>query len=82
MTDLLSDIIGYLGVLELLVAYALVSTKKIEGDSAVYQLLNLVGSASLIVNSLVNEAYPSVVVNIFWIGIAAFALIRVRRRKR
>jgi len=41
------DAIGWLGVASLLAAYALVSTKKLEGDSIAYQLLNLGGGLFL-----------------------------------
>ena len=71
---MLIDIAGWAGVVALLVAYGLVSTKRIEGDAVIYQLLNLAGAALLIVNSAYHGAYPSVVINVIWIGIALFAL--------
>lgn len=76
---LLVDVVGWAGVVVLLVAYALVSTRRIEGDSAIYQILNLGGAALLIVNSFYYGAFPSVVVNVVWIGIAVFALVRGKR---
>ncbi len=77
--NLIIDIIGWSGVAALLVAYGLVSTKKLEGDSFLYQLLNLVGSILLIINSFFYGAFPSVGVNIAWVGIAIFALTRRKR---
>ncbi|HJW82993.1 MAG TPA: hypothetical protein VJ754_01695 [Anaerolineae bacterium] len=76
---ILIDITGWVGVAALLVAYALVSTKRLAGDSTAYQLLNLLGSALLIVNSFYYGAYPSVGVNIAWVGIAVYVLTRKRR---
>jgi hypothetical protein len=73
------DVFGWSGVAALLIAYGLVSTKKLEGDSTIYQLLNLAGSALLIINSFYYGAYPSVGVNIAWVGIAVFALTRRKR---
>jgi hypothetical protein len=73
------DVFGWSGVAALLIAYGLVSTKKLEGDSPIYQLLNLAGSALLIINSFYYGAYPSVGVNIAWVGIAVFALTRRKR---
>ena len=78
--DLLSNILGWIGAVLLLGAYALVSTGKLEGESLPFQLLNLLGSALLIVNSFHYGAYPSVGVNVIWIGIAALAIIRARAR--
>jgi len=80
--DLVSDVLGWIGAALLLGAYALVSTKKLEGDSVTFQLLNLLGSAFLIVNSAYYGAYPSVGVNVVWIGIAVFAIARVMSRRR
>lgn len=80
--NLLINIIGWTGTAMLLLAYGLVSTKKLEGDSLTYQWLNLVGSALLIANSFHFGAYPSVFVNLFWIGIAIFALGRKRILKK
>jgi len=78
--DLLSDILGWVGATLLLGAYVLVSSKRLEGDSLAYQLLNLAGSALLIVNSAYYGAYPSVGVNVVWIGIAVLTIARVMRR--
>jgi quinol-cytochrome oxidoreductase complex cytochrome b subunit len=74
--NILIDVAGWVGAVVLLLAYGLVSTRKTEGDSALYQLLNLAGSALLMMNSFYYGAYPSSGVNIVWIGIAIFALTR------
>lgn len=74
-SNLLIDIIGWLGVAGLLTAYGLVSAKKLVGDSAVYQWLNLLGAGLLIVNSFYYGAFPSVGINVVWITIAVYTLI-------
>jgi len=73
--NLLVDVMGWIGVVVLLLAYALVSTKRMTGDSVGYQALNLVGAGLLVVNSFYYGAYPSVGVNVVWIGIAIYALV-------
>jgi hypothetical protein len=82
MSKLLINIFGWSGVVALLAAYVLVSTRKLEGDSIPYQALNLGGSALLIVNSFYFGALPSVAVNAVWICIAIFALAHKLRRLR
>lgn len=74
----LIDIIGWIGVAALLLAYALVSTRRLLGDSTVYQALNALGSGLLILNSFYYGAYPSVGINVAWIGIALYVLARRR----
>jgi len=73
---LLSDVLGWVGAALLLGAYALVSMRKLEGDSVAFQLLNLLGSGFLIVNSAYYGAYPSVGVNVVWISIAVVAIVK------
>jgi hypothetical protein len=72
------DVIGWLGVAGLLVAYGLVSAKKLAGDSAIYQSLNLLGAGLLIVNSFYYGAFPSVGINVVWVVIAIFTLVSSR----
>jgi hypothetical protein len=59
----------------------MVSFKRLRADSGYYQLLNVVGSCCLIVNTVFYHAYPSASVNIIWILIAIFATLRMRGRQ-
>ena len=81
-TNTLIDIVGWVGAVALLMAYTFISTRRMEGDSASYQLLNLGGSAFLMVNSFFYGAYPSSIVNIVWISIAVFTLSRKKFKSR
>lgn len=74
--QLLIDITGWLGAAALLVAYGLVSAKRIEGDSTLYQSLNLVGGVCLLANTFYYGAFPSTAVNIVWIAIAVLTIVR------
>ncbi len=73
-STLLIDILGWIGAAGLLIAYALVSAKRVEGDSTGYQLLNAVGSIFLMINTIHYEAYPSAFLNLFWLGVAIYAV--------
>jgi hypothetical protein len=77
--QLMIDVLGWAGAACLLLAYFLVSRKKLAGDSLHYQLLNLAGGGLLTVNSLYYGAFPSVAVNVVWIAIALFTLGRRKR---
>jgi hypothetical protein len=76
MNETIIDIIGWLGAVLVLYAYFMVSTKKLEGDSLHFQTANISGALCLIVNTYYHHAYPSAVVNVIWIGIALFALMK------
>jgi hypothetical protein len=73
------DAIGWVGALALLIAYALVSFKRLEGDSVTFQFLNISGSILLAANTIFYGSYPSTFVNLIWAGIAVFS-IALRRR--
>jgi hypothetical protein len=73
------DAIGWVGAVALLIAYALVSFKRLEGDSVTFQFLNISGSILLAANTIFYGSYPSTFVNLIWAGIAVFS-IALRRR--
>jgi drug/metabolite transporter (DMT)-like permease len=73
------DVIGWVGAAILLIAYAMVSSRKLEGNSVTYQLLNIVGSILLAANTIFYRAYPSSFVNLIWMGIAVFSIANKRR---
>lgn len=74
------DSLGWIGALLLLLAYALVSFKKLAADSIAYQGLNVVASILLAINTIYHGAFPSSFVNIIWTFIAIFAILTVGRR--
>lgn len=76
MEKIIIDILGWAGTILYLIAYGLVSAKKAEGNSWLYQGLNLFAGALLIVNTLYLRAYPSAGLNIAWVGIAVVTLGR------
>jgi len=73
------DVIGWVGAAALLVAYAMVSSRKWEGHSSAFQLLNVGGSALLAANTIFYGAYPSTFVNIIWAAIAIFTITTSKR---
>jgi hypothetical protein len=72
------EIIGWLGAAVVLLAYFLVSTRRVAPDSKQYQLLNLFGAAGIIANSVVHQATPSVWLNAVWLLIAVYGLVKLR----
>ena len=74
--QILIDTLGWTGTVLFLIAFALVSLKKAEGDSLIYQGINIVAGILLIINTFYWHAYPSLVLNAAWIGIAVFTLVR------
>jgi hypothetical protein len=81
-SNLAIDVVGWLGVVVLLLAYGMVSTRRMEGSGIAFQLMNIGGAAALIVNSYYYGALPSVGVNVAWIAIGGYALARALSARR
>ena len=77
---LLIEIIGWIGALLILGAYALLSAGKLSGSSPTYQWMNIVGAAGFVINSGANGAWPSAAMNGVWICIGLATLARAKWR--
>jgi hypothetical protein len=75
------DLSGWAAALLILGSYALLSFGKIQARSPVYQFMNLIGAIGFIINCAWNGAWPSVALNVVWVGIAIYALRRNSRLK-
>jgi len=70
------NILGWTGSVLYLVAYALVSVKKTEGDSVLYQGMNIIAGILLIVYTLSLRAYATTGLNAVWVAIGLLTLGR------
>ena len=75
-TKFLIDILGWTGSILYLLAYALVSLKKTEGDSLLYQGINIFAGILLVVYTLALGAYATTGLNAVWIAIGLLTLGR------
>ena len=73
---LLIDVLGWTGSILYLLAYALVSMKKAEGDSLLYQGLNIIAGVLLVVYTLSLGAYATTGLNAVWVAIGLLTLGR------
>ncbi|MFN4946023.1 MAG: CBU_0592 family membrane protein [Chryseotalea sp.] len=74
------EVIGWLGSLQVVIAYGLNSYQKLKSDSYIFLLLNLFGGLFLIVYTFYKDAYASMFLNIVWVIIALPALIKLMRK--
>lgn len=73
---LLIDILGWTGSILNLVAYVLVSAKKTEGDSLLYQGMNSFAGILLVIYTLYLGAYATTGLNAISVTIGLFTLGR------
>lgn len=71
-----AEIIGWIGVIATLVAYALVSLNYLPTTNYIYQLLNIVGSGSLGIICVRKKAISLSSFYFIWAAIALINLIR------
>jgi hypothetical protein len=79
--EIFIDIIGWIGSIEVLLAYGLNSYQKIRSDSLLFYLLNLTGGLFLVVYTIEKEAFASAFINIVWVIIAVIALMKFFRNR-
>jgi hypothetical protein len=77
MVKVFVEIIGWISAAMLLSAYLLLNARKVSANSRLYQWLNVLSGAGLIINSGWNGAYPSAAINVVWMLIAIFGVLRV-----
>jgi hypothetical protein len=75
-TNILINILGWTGSILYLLAYALVSLKKTEGDSLLYQCINIFAGTLLVIYTLYLGAYATTGLNAVWVIIGLFTLGR------
>jgi len=73
---LLIEILGWTGSILYLVAYVLVSAKKTEGYSLLYQSMNIFAGIFLVIYTLYLGAYATTGLNAVWVAIGLFTLGR------
>jgi hypothetical protein len=74
------SLIGWYGVLAILAAYALVTFSVVNPHNYPYQLLNLTGAISLVIEASSKKDYQPATLNIVWSIIALIALIQIAVR--
>lgn len=70
------DIVGWYGVIAILLAYGLLSFGVMWPSSLVYQLLNFTGAFGILYEAWVKKDYEPVVLNIIWAVIALIGILR------
>ena len=75
------EVAGWVGATLILLAYLLLSAGKLNGQSLVYQGMNVVGAGGFVINGWWHGAIPSAALNVLWLligGVASWRIIRKR----
>jgi hypothetical protein len=71
----LPNIVGWIGTFLIVLAYYLISSKKVTGDSRNYQLMNFFGALGIVVNTYTQKVWPAMALNVIWAFIAIKTLM-------
>lgn len=80
MPEIMIQTAGWLGTFLIVLAYFLVSFKKIDSGKKAYQLMNLFGAIGVGINVFFHQEWPALVMEVIWAGIAIVALINLTRK--
>jgi hypothetical protein len=72
-----TEVLGWYGVAAILIAYALLNFEVIATHSLSYQLLNITGAVGIILDAWNQKNWQPVVLNIFWLLIALYAILKL-----
>lgn len=75
------EVVGWIGASLILLAYLLITTGKLDGQSPLYQWINVVGAAGFVANGWWHNAIPSTVLNLIWMAIGGVALWKIAQRR-
>ncbi len=74
------QIIGWIGVVSYVAAYALLSTSRLSARSVLFHFLNALGGLCLIIDAHQSGDMPNLVVNAVWMLIATVSMMRFARK--
>lgn len=72
------DVIGWLGMVLVLLAYTLLSTNKIKNGMS-YQVMNLLAGICMAIGLYPKNAWFSFTLQIIWAIVAVIAIIKLKR---
>lgn len=81
MSGELFVIMGWIGMFLIILAYYLLSKKKIKSNEIGYNLLNGIGGIGLLISSVYVRLWPVAALNTFWILISLYAIFKIKKGK-
>ncbi len=71
------SVLGWVGVIFIILAYILFSTRKVKMDYVLYHLLNFLGALGLIVSTFVTESWPALTLSLIFAGISIIYIVKI-----
>lgn len=75
------DVLGWIGMILVLIAYAMLSTNKIN-NGKLYQALNLIAAIFMAIGLLPKNAWFSFALQVAWAIIAIISIVKITRKEK
>jgi multisubunit Na+/H+ antiporter MnhB subunit len=76
------DIMGSIGVVLIVLAYAAVQMRKMHSEQLSYSVINLIGAAMILVSLRYNFNLASFIIEVFWILISLWGIVLWFRHRK
>ena len=79
------DIVGFIGVFIILIAYSLLQARRMDGNGVWYPLINLVGAILILISLLYKPNMPAIVMEAAWVVVSVvgiFFAIKARSKPK
>ncbi len=77
MQNKIPEILGWYGMVAILVGFILISFDYVNSHSLIYQALNFTGAIGIALNAFTKRDHPAMSLNILFALIALISLIRI-----
>jgi len=75
------DVLGWIGMILVLLAYLLLSTNKIK-NGVIYQILNFFAAVFMAIGLFPTKAWFSITLQVIWALIAVVSFIKIKREEQ
>ena len=77
MRNIITETLGWYGVVAVVGAYALLSLGILSSNSLTFQVLNLTGAIGIVIDAIDDKNTQPAVLNIIWAIIAIVAIVKI-----
>lgn len=74
-------IFGWVGIIFIILAYILLSSKKLRTDYLLYHLLNFIGATGLVVSTYMTKSWPALTLSLIFVAISIFYIFKILTTK-
>ena len=78
----LANIVGVTGTAILILAYFLLASEKLKGDSYLYLYLNAIAATLILYSLFFHFNLASFIIEIFWIAISIYGIWKKKKRHK